>query len=124
MPTYPPRHDVSADRNNIGPFKHLPPTLLLQYPFVPDASFSPDAGLGLNDIRASRVKLAVPGAELQSNSPGLAVQLDGDIEIDGNWPVNLDVKYAQIRTGPKAGGSAIDAVKFDPMNCSRGRVIA
>lgn len=64
--------------------------------------------------------LAVPGVDLQRNSFGLAVQLDGDIRIDGNWSVSLDVKYVQIRTDQKAGGSAIGEVKVDPMIDSLG----
>ena len=34
--TYPQKHDVTLDGNNIGTFKHLPPTLSLQYHFMPE----------------------------------------------------------------------------------------
>jgi len=118
--TYPQKHDVSVGGAKIGSFKHLPPSLLLQYHFMPDATFSPYAGAGINYTRISNVRLAVPGADLERNSFGLALQLGGDIRIDRNWSLNLDVKYVQIRADLKAGGSAIGEVKVDPMIYSVG----
>ena len=46
--TYPQKHDVSLDGAKIGTVKHLPPTLLVQYHFLPDASFRPYVGAGVN----------------------------------------------------------------------------
>ncbi|MFN8987971.1 MAG: OmpW/AlkL family protein, partial [Burkholderiales bacterium] len=36
--TYPQKHDVKLQGNNIGSLKHLPPTLTLQYYFAPGNS--------------------------------------------------------------------------------------
>jgi outer membrane protein len=118
--TYPQKHDVSVSGTHIGTFKHLPPTLLLQYRFMPDAVFSPYVGAGINYTRISNVNLVVPGADLERNSFGLAVQVGGDVRIDRNWSLNLDVKYVQIRADLKAGGSTIGEVKVDPMLYSLG----
>ena len=37
--TYPQKHDVTLNGNKIGSFKHLPPTLMLQYHFLPGSQF-------------------------------------------------------------------------------------
>jgi outer membrane protein len=118
--TYPQKHDVSTGGAKIGSFKHLPPTLLLQYHFMPGATFAPYIGAGINYTRISSVRLAVPGADLERSSFGLAVQLGGDIKLDRSWSVNLDVKYIQIRADLKAAGTAIGEVKVDPMMYSVG----
>src|SRR5271165_4220995 len=39
--TYPQKHNVALDGNNIGSFKELPPTLTAQYHFLPAAQFDP-----------------------------------------------------------------------------------
>ena len=39
--TYPQKHDVSLNGNAIGSVKHLPPTLMLQYHFLPKGAFQP-----------------------------------------------------------------------------------
>ena len=44
--TYPQRHDVSLNGAKIGTAKHLPPTLTVQYHFIPDGKFRPYLGGG------------------------------------------------------------------------------
>lgn len=75
---------------------------------------------GLNDTRASDVRLAAPGADLERNTLGLAIQLDSDIRLDRNWAVNLDVKDVRTPVDQKAAGSTIGEVKVDPMLYSIG----
>jgi outer membrane protein len=118
--TYPQKHDVSVNGTDIGSFKHLPPTLLLQYHFTPEAAFSPYVGVGINYTRISSVELAVPGADLERSSWGPAFQLGGDIKLDRNWSVNVDVKWVQIRSDLLAAGTAIGEVKVDPWIYSIG----
>lgn len=119
--TYPQKHKVSVDGlGHIGTFRHLPPTLTLQYHFLPDQTFSPYVGAGLNYTRVSNVSLAVPGADLERNSFGLALQIGADVKIDRNWSVNFDAKYVQIRVDLEAGGAALGEVKVDPMIYSIG----
>eukprot|EP01042_Synura_sphagnicola_P018377 gene18377-23241_t len=55
--TYPQKHTVYLDGNSIGSFKELPPTLLAQYHFMPEADFSPYVGAGINYTRISNVSL-------------------------------------------------------------------
>jgi len=112
--TYPQKQDVRLDGNKIGTFKHLPPTLLLQYHFMPEAVFSPYVGAGINYTRISGVDLA-NGLQLDSNSVGGALQIGADYKINKNWLINFDIKKVQISSDVKtASGTKISNVKIDP----------
>lgn len=113
--TYPQRHDVYLDGTNIGSFKHLPPTLTVQYHFTPAAQFSPYVGAGVNYTNISSVHLLNGAANLDNNSFGLALQAGADIKIDKNWSLNFDVKKVQIRSDVTSGGATISRVKVDPL---------
>lgn len=112
--TYPQKHNVYLDGNSIGTFKHLPPTLLAQYHFMPDATISPYVGAGVNYTRISNVSLLNGGAQLENSSIGAAVQAGVDYKIDKHWLLNFDVKKVQIRSDVYSGGSKISAVRIDP----------
>ena len=118
--TYPQKHSVYLDGKEIGTFKHLPPTLLAQYHFVPGSQFSPYVGAGVNVTRLSSVKLLGGTGDLESNSVGLALQAGIDFKIDKNWSVNLDIKRVNIRSDVMAGGATISAVQVDPILTSIG----
>jgi len=113
--TYPQKHDVALDGNNIGSFKHLPPTLLAQYHFVPAGQFDPYLGVGLNYTRISSVNLLNGAGSLDNHSFGLALQAGLDFKLDKNWSVNFDVKKVQIRSDVFAGGVKISNVQIDPL---------
>lgn len=113
--TYPQRHDVALDGAKIGTFKHLPPTLTLQYHFTPSAQLSPYVGAGINYTRISSVKLLNGAANLERNSFGLALQAGVDLKLDKNWSLNFDVKRVQIRSDVESGGAKISRVKVDPL---------
>lgn len=113
--TYPQKHDVYLDGKTIGTFKHLPPTLLAQYHFTPDAQFSPYAGLGLNWTTFSKNKLLGGQGSLEHDSFGLAVQAGFDVKLDKNWSLNVDVKKVQLRSDVLIGGAKASRVKVDPV---------
>lgn len=110
--TYPQKHDVTLNGANIGSFKHLPPTLSVQYHFTPDAQFSPYLGAGVNYTRISHVELG--GLNLEKNSYGLSLQAGVDYKLDKNWSLNLDVKKVQIRSDLSSAGTKLGTVKVDP----------
>lgn len=115
--TYPQKHNVHLEgAGKIGTFKHLPPSLLLQYHFTPDAQFSPYVGAGLNYTRISQVDLLDGAADLEKNSYGLALQAGVDFKLDKNWSINLDVKKVQIRSDLtlSSNGAKLTTVKVDP----------
>jgi outer membrane protein len=103
---------------DIGTFKHLPPTLMLQYHFMPDAVLRPYVGAGVNYTRISSVNLAVPGVgplSLQQNSFGFALGAGFDVRIAKNAFLNFDVKKVQISSDVRDPfGSTISTVKVDP----------
>ncbi|MBG7622437.1 OmpW family protein [Herbaspirillum sp. AP02] len=112
--TYPQKQDVRLSGTKIGSFKHLPPTLTLQYHFMPEAAFSPYVGAGINYTRISSVELP-NGLQLDSSSFGGALQLGVDYKLDKNWMLNFDIKKVQISSDVKtASGTKISSVKIDP----------
>jgi len=115
--TYPQKHDVELGGTKIGTFKHLPPTLTLQYHFLPDASFRPYVGAGVNYTRISNVNINVPGVgalDLERSSTGLALQVGFDYAVAKDLTVNFDVKKLQLSADVKAGGTKVSEVHLDP----------
>jgi outer membrane protein len=113
--TYPQKHNVTLEGKDIGSFKHLPPTLTLQYHFTPASTFSPYVGAGLNYTRISSVDLLNGGARLDSNSVGLALQAGIDFKLDKHWSLNFDVKKVQISSDVKdVAGNKLSKVTLDP----------
>ena len=112
--TYPQKHDVKLDGQQIGTFKHLPPTLTLQYHFLPNAQFNPYLGAGVNYTTMSKVDLLGGSASLEHDSWGLALQAGVDYKIDRHWSLNFDVKKVQIRSDVLIGGVKASSVKVDP----------
>ena len=112
--TYPQKQKVSLDGAQIGTFKHLPPTLTVQYHFTPEKTISPYVGAGVNYTRISSVKLLNGTAQLENSSVGLALQAGVDFKIDKKWSLNLDVKKVQIRSDVSTAAGQLSAVKIDP----------
>ncbi|WP_341888566.1 OmpW family outer membrane protein [Variovorax sp. YR752] len=101
----------------IGTFKHLPPSLMLQYHFMPTAKIRPYIGAGLNYTRLSSVNLQVPTVgrlQLQNESFGFAMGAGVDIEVAKNTYLNLDVKKLRIRSAVNMNGVQLSTVKVDP----------
>lgn len=116
----PQKQDVTLSGTKIGTFKHLPPTLLAQYHFMPDAMVRPYVGAGVNYTRISSVSLNVPGVgdlDLDSSSFGGALQAGVDVRIAGNLFLNVDVKKIWIDSDVylKSSGAKVSAVKLDPI---------
>ena len=87
----------------IAETKHLPPTLSLQYHFIPDGMFSPYIGAGLNWTIFSSEKidpLLADGLRLD-DSFGFAAQAGLDLNFGDAWLLNFDVRYIDISTKAK-----------------------
>ncbi|MTV39961.1 OmpW/AlkL family protein [Duganella radicis] len=118
--TYPQKHDVSLDGAKIGTVRHLPPTLLAQYHFLPDARFRPYVGAGLNYTTFSQNRLLNGAGSLEHDSFGLALQTGADVAIDQHWSLNFDLKKVQIRSDVLIGGAKASRVKIDPLMLAVG----
>jgi outer membrane protein len=112
--TTPQKQTVYANGSEIGSFKHLPPSLLMQYHFTELQGFKPYVGAGINYTRFSDVSLPA-GVSVDSHSWGWALQAGLDIPLDRNWSINLDVKKAYIRSDVYVLGSSIGRLKVDPI---------
>lgn len=123
------KHDVNFKGAALSPLgtalstKVLPPTLTLQYHFMPKSTIRPYAGVGINytHFYDSNVKggLDQAGAKVKlDDSWGLAAQAGVDIDINKNWFINFDAKYIDINTEAHfkntAAGAASVNVDIDP----------
>ena len=104
----------------------LPPTVTLQYHFLPDNKIRPYVGLGVNYTKfyaadakpALEALLGGPVSVNLDSSWGWAAQAGVDIDLKNNWFINLDVKYIDISTTAylktPAGALSVD-VNVDPL---------
>jgi outer membrane protein len=118
--TVPQKQTVSSNGTSIGTFKHLPPTLLMQYHFTGLNGYKPYVGAGINYTDISKVNLLGGVATLDKDSWGGALQVGVDIPIDKNWSINFDVKKVYIRTHVYAGGVNAGTLKLDPLLVGAG----
>lgn len=113
--TVPQKHDVYVNGSNIGSFKHLPPTFLIQYHFMPDSQFRPYVGAGINYTRISDVHLLNGSGDLENNSWGLALQAGFDVKVAEQVFLNFDVKKVQIQSDVIVSGQKGSTVHVDPL---------
>ena len=113
--TVPQKQTVSMGGTSIGTFKHLPPSLLLQYHFTGLTGYKPYVGAGLNYTKITGVNLLSGGASLDDHSWGSAWQVGLDIPLDKNWSFNLDLKKVYIRTDVFVGTANQGTLKLDPV---------
>lgn len=114
--TVPQEHTVNSTvvGSDIGTLSQLPPTLLVQYHF--DApGFKPYVGAGINYTKFSSVNLTVPGADIDRDSFGAAVQVGVDIPLSGNMVLNFDLKKVYIGTDVSLNGANLGSFKVDPV---------
>jgi outer membrane protein len=104
----------SALGAKVGTFKHLPPTLTVQYHFNPTGSIRPYVGAGLNYTRFSSAKL-LPGVDIDNSSVGGALQVGVDIPLSRNMSLNLDLKKVYLDTDVRIGGVKQGTLKVNPV---------
>lgn len=112
-------HTVRNNGADLGKTSLLPPTLTLQYHFMPKETFRPYVGAGLNYTRFYSTSLALGATPLtvDQNSWGGALQAGFDVALDKKWFLNFDVKKVYIKTDVKNGtsGAFVSTIKLDPV---------
>ncbi len=103
--------DPSGNRVLGGSVEHLPPTLSLQYHFLPDARFRPYVGAGLNYTIVLGDE--PPPVDLDS-SFGLAAQIGADFQLTDRWFINGVVRWIDIDFDAALSGSDLGTVEVDP----------
>ena len=119
--TYPQNVDIKAGSTKIGTIKALPPSLMLQYHFTDLGAFKPYVGAGVNYTYFSKRDHILNGAaSVERDSWGLAAQLGFDYALNKNWSLNLDVKYIQMDTDVRVGGTKIGTLDLNPVTWGVG----
>ena len=118
LAAYPFEHDIYlVDGPEVGSTKHLPPTVSLQYHFIPDSKFQPYIGAGVNYTTFFSEKLYGPleGAKLSlDDSWGLAGEIGADFILNDTWFLNVSARFIDINTDAKVNGELIGEVNIDP----------
>lgn len=122
--TVPQTQDVTlAGVGRLGSFKHLPPTLLVQYQLSPGAVIRPYVGAGVNFTLIFDTNLSVAGVplDLERASLGLAAQAGFDVKLGRGLALNFDAKRAALRSDVSVqGGPRLTTAKLDPWLFSVG----
>ena len=113
--TVPQKQTVYSNGTDIGTFKHLPPSLLMQYHFTNVQGFKPYVGAGVNYTRITNVNLASGTAGLEKSSVGGVLQAGLDIPIDKKLSFNIDVKKVYLRSDVFLNGANVGDFKIDPV---------
>jgi outer membrane protein len=116
---WPFRNKIKFDQGvgEIGRVDVLPPTVSVQYHFIPDNFLSPFVGVGLNYtfMYNEKTKGAIEGLSLDvKNSWGVALHGGVDLNINKNWVVTADVRWIQMRNKVNLEGGYLGKVKVDP----------
>jgi outer membrane protein len=119
-------HDISgegalAGLGKIADTMALPPTLTLQYHFMPNAKFRPYVGVGVNwtvfysEDATSALNTAIGATKVSlDDSFGWAAQAGADIDLSERFFLNLDVKYIDIdTTATLRTGALVNQVDVD-----------
>jgi len=107
---------VSSNGAGIGNFKHLPPTLTLQYHFTDFQGFKPYVGAGINYTKITGDNVASGVYHLDSSSYGAAFQAGVDVPLTKQVSLNFDVKKVYIKTDVyNAAGVSQGTLKLDPV---------
>lgn len=120
------RHDVEVKGSALGDVDLgrvwlLPPTVTLQYHFMPTSRFSPYIGAGVNYTVAygEGGSRTAPVADVDvKNAWGWALNLGLDVELSQRWALNLDVKKLYLRPDvavtTSTGGRINATTELDP----------
>ena len=99
------RHNISAKDTvvgnvDVGSVWVLPPTLTVQYHFMPKERFSPYLGAGINAtfFYGSSASGPTVTSVSYSNNVGAAIQAGFDYNVSGHWFANFDIKQIFLNT--------------------------
>jgi len=117
LASLPFQHDITIDGAAGVSTKHLPPTLTLQYHFNSGGTVIPYLGLGLNytTFLSTKAYGAYAGADVDiEDSTGAAFQAGLDYMINDNLFVNVDLRYVQLESDIKVGGTKVGKAEINP----------
>ena len=110
--------DLKANGSKVATVRQLPPTLSVQYSFLPEKRLRPYVGAGLNATLFYKEKTrgALAGSDLSLKSSfGPAVQVGLDYDVTENGFLSLDARWIDIDTRARLDGVSLGDVNIDPM---------
>jgi outer membrane protein len=90
--------NTAAGNLDLGDVYLLPPTLTIQYHFMPDAFIRPYVGAGINYTVFFDGDSGVAADLDYDNNFGMAIQAGVDISLADHWAVNVDLKKIWLST--------------------------
>jgi len=115
---WPFRNDIKLNGLKMARVDVLPPTVSLQWHFLPKTAVSPFVGVGVNYTFMYNEKTKGPIANSKldvENSWGFAAHAGVDFNFSKNWLMTLDARWIQMRNDVKVDGAKVGKVKVDPM---------
>lgn len=112
------KHDVDLNGTKAATVKHLPPTVSLQWHFMPEGKVDPFVGLGLNYTRFFSIDETGPleGTRLDlDDSWGLAAHAGLAFPLKDRWSMTVDVRWMDIESDVEVNGAKVGTVDIDPL---------
>lgn len=109
----PIRHHVTLSGTDLGTFKELPPSLLVQYHANNYGNWKPYVGAGLTYLRPFSINLGALG--LRQDNYGPAVQVGADYQVTDKLYVNADIKKIFMNVDVLSGGAKVTTLGIDPL---------
>lgn len=125
LAAWPFSHDITATGTigalgEVGETDHLPPTVTVQWHFMPSSNIRPFVGAGINytNFFSEDTKGALSTHDLSlDDSWGYALEAGIDVDINSNWFVSGQVWYMDIDTEASLSGPVYNTqfdVEIDP----------
>jgi len=112
------KHDIRLDGVTAASTKQLPPTLGVNYHFMPDATVSPFIGAGINYTYFFTTKGQGPlqGTHVKiDNSWGAAAHAGIDVQLSPKWLLTADLRWISISGDVHVNGAKVGTAKVDPL---------
>jgi outer membrane protein len=111
---WPFEHDIRAGGEKVASTRHLPPTVSVQYHFMPQNPFKPYVGVGFNYTTFFNEESVLGPMDLD-DSWGLAGEIGADIMLGDTWFLNASIRYIDIDTKGEVAGINLGSINIDPM---------
>jgi outer membrane protein len=111
------KHTIRLDGQKVATTKQLPPTIGINYHFMPDAKISPFVGAGVNYTRFfnTRGTGVLDGASVKiDNSWGPAAHAGVDVQLAPRWLFTADIRWIGISGDVHVNGTKVGTAKVDP----------
>lgn len=114
---WPFEHNLDLNGARAGKVKQLPPTVGVNWHFLPDGQWSPFVGVGLNYTKVFSEKSQGPlaGTKLSvGDSWGGAVHFGVDVKVAPSWLVTVDARWIDIKSTVRVDGADVGDLKINP----------